>query len=473
MKKTLFGIAQFVAVFPLVSCTNDGSQTKGAATVTPTDTNMGGGAGGTDTSLGTEPGAAGSGTNTGGAARGAGGGTTGGAATDAGGAAAATATGGAVTGTVGDPGVAPNIDTSAVPFKIKGDMFDQSKKDDLGLTKAVGTETVTVFAPSESTDHFSNGVVLIGFKGRLYCQWQSSAESEDTGDTWVAYSSSADGTTWSAPAVLAESLPSGYRSSGGWWTSGETLVGYVNVWPSSISPRGGYTEFTTSTDGTKWTELKRLQMADGKTLDGIFEQDPHALRTGRIISAAHFQPGLVVAPVYTDDPTGTGGWVRASYTNMPGGGELSREIEPSWYERRDGAAVMTFRDQKGSNRRLASISLDRGSSWTTPVLTDMPDSRTKQSAGNLPDGTAYLVGNPVDGNVRIPLVVTLSDDGKVFDRSFLLRGGSELKEPRFGGNAKKRGYAYPKSMVWQDYLYVAYAKNKEDVEYTRVPLSSL
>ena len=32
---------------------------------------------------------------------------------------------------------------------------------------------------------------------------------------------------------------------------------------------------------------------------------------------------------------------------------------------------------------------------------------------------------------------------------------------------------YPKSIVWNGFLYVAYATNKEDVELTRVPLSSL
>jgi hypothetical protein len=56
----------------------------------------------------------------------------------------------------------------------------------------------------------------------------------------------------------------------------------------------------------------------------------------------------------------------------------------------------------------------------------MPDSRAKQSAGNLPDGTAFLVNAPRADRVRIPLVVTLSADGRVFDRAYLLRGVAEL-----------------------------------------------
>ena len=35
------------------------------------------------------------------------------------------------------------------------------------------------------------------------------------------------------------------------------------------------------------------------------------------------------------------------------------------------------------------------------------------------------------------------------------------------------GYAYPKAMVDGEWLYVGYSQNKEDVMYTRVPLSSL
>jgi len=56
-----------------------------------------------------------------------------------------------------------------------------------------------VFAPSDSTDKYSNGVVLIAFKDWLYCQWQTSATDGDAQDTWVAYGKSQDGINWSAP----------------------------------------------------------------------------------------------------------------------------------------------------------------------------------------------------------------------------------------------------------------------------------
>lgn len=363
---------------------------------------------------------------------------------------------------------------ASVPFTVKSDLFDQNNNKNLGLSKADGTETFTIFKPSSSTDQYSNCVVMTEFKGWLYCQWQSSPKDEDSKDTWVAYSRSKDGKNWSEPMVLASPTKDSYCTSGGWLASGDNLVAYINVWPSDVSPKGGYTYYKSSTDGLNWTKLEHIQMADGSYMNGIIEQDPHVMPNGRIIGAAHFQPGLKAAPIYTDDPSGIKGWTRSSYTNMDYSGDSSREMEPSMFLRSDGAAVMVFRDQNSSFRRLASISKNNGESWTTPVLTDMPDSRAKQSAGNLQDGTAYMVGNPVNNKTRIPLVITLSKDGKIFDKAYVLRQGDEdLQKQQTEGKAKTLGYSYPKSMISGDYLYVAYSTNKEDVQYTRIPLTSL
>lgn len=66
-----------------------------------------------------------------------------------------------------------------------------------------------------------------------------------------------------------------------------------------------------------------------------------------------------------------------------------------------------------------------------------------------------------------------SRDGRVFDRSFLLRGATDLGPPCHQGKYKRPGYHYPKSFVTAEALYVIYATNKEDIEVTRVPVSGL
>ncbi|MFT3753122.1 MAG: exo-alpha-sialidase [Paludibacter sp.] len=361
---------------------------------------------------------------------------------------------------------------AVAPFTTQANLFNQTNAINLGLSKATGTETFSVFKPSATTNHFSNGVVLAAFKNTLYCMWQSSASDEDATDTWVAYSKSTNGTDWSAPVVLANNAPKGIYTSGGWFVRNDSLIAYINTWPG-LNPKGGYTQYKSTADGTNWSGLKVVRMLSGDTLKAIFEQDPHVLSSGRIINAAHFQPGLNAAPIYSDDPSGVKGWVRATYTNLSTGSS-SQEMEPSSFAQSDGTLVMIFRDQNSSYTKLASSSTDNGRTWSATVQTDMPDSRSKQCAGNLPDGTAFFVSNPVSSKTRIPLVLTLSSTGKVFTKAYVMReGGSGLQAQRYTGTSKTLGYSYPKTCIWNNYLYASYSTNKEDVEITRIPLSSV
>ena len=372
--------------------------------------------------------------------------------------------------------ISSTISADNGPFSHTPSLFDQSNKNTLGLSPAPGLETVTVFAPDATTDKFSNGVVMTAFKGALYCMWQSSEKDEDAADTWVAYSRSTDeGKTWSKPMVIAEDIENGYVSSGGWHATADMLVAYINVWPDNLkSPKGGFTRCVTSTDGMNWSEQTDVLMSDGTPLKGIFEQDPHILPNGRIVNAAHMQPGLKATPIYTDDPTGISGWHTGAfaYTGKESDAQ-SRELEPSLYQKADGTLVMIFRDQNSTFLKMAATSSDKGETWSKSVVTDFPDARTKQSAGNLPDGTAYFACNPVDNKLRSPLAIALSKDGELFDTAYLLRSNNEMPTLRYAGQAKRAGYHYPKSMVYNGYLYVSYATNKEDVQYTRIPLSSI
>ena len=364
------------------------------------------------------------------------------------------------------------------PYTVAADLFDPAAPD-LGLQPAPGSESFTIFAPTPEQDRFNNGAVLIAFKGRLYAQWQSSRQDEDSPDTWVAVSHSDDGRYWSAPRVLHPAGRDGaMHSNGGWWTDGQTLVAYINVWPKGFQSKdGGWTEYLLSDDGVAWSAPRRVTGVDGAPVEGVIEQDPRALADGRIVTAFHTRPGMIVAPFHTDDQLGISGWRRGAMENLAHDeARISRELEPSLFLRRGAhgeCIVMVFRDQASSYRQLASESCDRGEHWGPPALTAMPDSRAKQSAGNLPDGSAYLVNAPNADRVRIPLAVTLSPDGRRFDRSFLLRGHGDLPPLRHAGRYKRPGYHYPKSLVWNDHLYVAYAVNKEDIALTRVPLSSL
>lgn len=359
------------------------------------------------------------------------------------------------------------------PYLTDG-VIDTTNYETAGLIPTAGIKTVTIFTADEHTDHYANGVVMTAFKGKLYCMWQSSPKDEDSDDTWVAYSISTDeGITWSKPRPLA--LPSNdyYCTSGGWLVRGDTLTAFIDTWQKGLEPRGGKTYYMTSTDGVTWSRMQPVRMANGSVMEGVMEQDPYTLPDGRIVGAVHFMPGLHVCPVYTDDPRGISVWRKGGFESEDCG-KSSREIEPSQYLQPDGSIVMLFRDQNSSFRKLASVSTDRGETWTKPALTNFPDGRTKQCAGNLPNGTAFMVSCPANGKRRWPLVLQLSNDGRAFDKAILLRSGAsnDLPPRRFEGRYKTLGYSYPKATVWHNKLYISYSTNKEDVECTIVPLDS-
>ena len=354
-------------------------------------------------------------------------------------------------------------------------VIDTTRHETLGLEQSEAVRTVSIFTATDDTDHYANGVVMTAFKGKLYCMWQSSPKDEDSNDTWVAYSISSDeGMTWTAPRPLALPNDECYCTSGGWLIKGDTLTAFVDTWQKGLEPRGGRTCYATTTDGLNWSRLQPVSMADGQPMEGVLEQDPYPLHDGRTVGAAHMMPGLHVCPVFTDDPTCHGGWQRACFESEDLG-KQSREMEPSQYVQPDGTIVMLFRDQKGSFRKLASVSHDRGETWSKPQTTNIPDARTKQCAGNLPDGTAYMVGCPANGKWRWPLVLLLSRDGVLFDRAILLRSGlaDDLPLRRYEGRYKTLGFSYPKAFVHNNCLYVGYSVNKEDVQCTVIPLAEL
>lgn len=413
-------------------------------------------------------------------------------------------------------------------FSMTEGLVDVNDENDLGLNLLSSAETFTVTGPktsnptypsgSSTMDKFANGAVITYFNGYYYCMWQSSNEGEDSQDTWVAYSRSADGITWETPKKLVSDDTSNnvINTSGGWYVdkTNNKLIGYINNWTVSgwtdeeFTYKGNPTTgkkignkqslktcYVSTTDGVTWTSPADVKMmSDGSTLDGIFEQDPYVTSSGRIINAAHFTSSLVPCPIYTDNVDGVTGWKKATTFDINGSGGM----EPSVYQKTDGTTVMEFRT--GSYYKYASASTDNGVTWTAVEATNVPDAHTKQSAGNLPDGTSYLVGTPknvksadvTDSNterlLRKPLAILLSKDGTTFDTGYCLRtsddnGGKNASGTydgidAAGGHAysglyKRPGYHYAKSMVANGYLWISYATNKETVQVTRIPLSDI
>ena len=198
-------------------------------------------------------------------------------------------------------------------IRIANGVLDSTQHSTLGLTPAPGTETITIFHPTDSDDHYANGVVMTAFKDALYCMWQSSAQDEDSPDTWVACSRSCDnGQTWTKPQPLAVANDTAYCTSGGWIASGDTLVAFVNVWPKHLSPTGGYTYYSTSTNGTTWSNLQSVTMVDGSPMNGVIEQDPTTISWGASSVQPTFSQAFTSVPYIPTIPTERAAGTKAS-----------------------------------------------------------------------------------------------------------------------------------------------------------------
>ena len=121
----------------------------------------------------------------------------------------------------------------------------------------------------------------------------------------------------------------------------------------------------------------------------------------------------------------------------------------------------------------AHFSYDKGKSWTELERTGFPDNNSRQVAGSLPDGRIFVVNNPYSpSKERNPLVLSISEDGKKFDKAYIIRSGDSGARD-ITGRAKNLGFQYPHAIVAGNYLLVMYSINKESVEVTRIPLDQL
>jgi hypothetical protein len=90
------------------------------------------------------------------------------------------------------------------------------------------------------------------------------------------------------------------------------------------------------------------------------------------------------------------------------------------------------------------------------------------TSGELPDGRPWIICNDQS---RQDMYMTLSKDGRVFDKTWLLQHNNYV--PIEDGIGKTGGAQYFQSVTVGDYIWVVYDIDKESIAVTRVPIQSL
>ncbi len=311
---------------------------------------------------------------------------------------------------------------------------------------------------------------VIHHAGRFWVMWSDGPRVEDMGGQIVKYSTSADGVSWGAPKPLTAyppNTPPGsphyntrdkeglrYISRGFWVRNGE-LLALVSLDEAAgfFGPSLALRAFRWREAGEKWEDIGVVRQ------DGINNFAPEKLATGEwaMINRRHdykdtgvdFLIGGVRA---LDD------WKSVPVVTGAGGDITLKAEEPIWYALPDGNLVALFRDNGKSGYIFRAFSTDNGRTWSTPVVTDFPDARSKLHAIRLRDGRYVLVSNS-NPKKRDPLTLAISDDGLVFDRLFYVVGGRHVD--------------YPHVMEHDGYLYIAHSGAKMSVEIERVRIADL
>ena len=354
-----------------------------------------------------------------------------------------------------------------------------------GLSKIPDVEVKTIYRANPETGTFVNHPQLAFFKGKMYCAFQLCPVGEDSTDSVSVYSRSANLNEWSATETVGPpTTDDTFRASVGWLQHGDRLHALVlrrdELPPGEVT----VTEYRTSTDGETWSDLNVMLP------EMMGSESPRPIAPGgRVLFLGHGHrvvDGTAAhraCSYYHAGDDFSKGWKESVYPQevvmyASGKKPIARIIEASWFRRPNGELVLVSRDLLRSGHVFAAVSRDRGESWGESLPTHIPDSSNMQCAGNLPDGTCYLVTTPgrVDktgSNLqpRTPLVLWLSDDGVIFDRAFLIR--STPPPRRFEGKSKTVGYSYVGSLVHDGFLYISYATNKEDIEMSCIPLGAL
>lgn len=342
-----------------------------------------------------------------------------------------------------------------------------------------------VYRANPESGTFVNHPQLAHFKGEMYCAFQLCPADEDSTDSIAVYSHSGNLEDWTLPEVIGPpATDDTFRASVGWLQDDEKL--YALVLRRDNSPPGVVTEteYLATSDGQVWSELQML-IPDmmGSASGRAMTPDGRMLLPGHGSRMIDGRRGRKTCVYYHDGRDLLTGWKESDlpqeiieYGSAPE--VIARGIEPDWFRRPNGELVLISRDILRSGYVLAAVSTDQGATWGDSFLTDIPDSSNMICAGNLPDGTCYVITTPGPVNKegdrlqpRTPLVLWLSKDGIVFDRAFLIR--STPPPRRYEGKSKTVGYSYVGSLVHDGFLYISYATNKEDIEISCIPLEAL
>jgi hypothetical protein len=364
----------------------------------------------------------------------------------------------------------PNpISNSNSPLMLAGDWVPKNTHEiDFSTLPHIPSQRAVV-----SDVEVDNGVnehnYLVFYSGKYWIMWSDGPGVEDRVGQVVKYATSEDGLNWSEPMMLTSYPPhsgpqspyyntrtvKGFRwiARGFWVRKGKLLA------LASLDEAGKYFGHSLELRAFRWEPKSKIWRDIGVVSDNTINNfPPKKLPSGKWMMSRRKSN-------YKKEGTefligGTEAINQWKSYQVPGTHRKGFDAEePFWWTLPDGNLESLYRDNNGSGYLFRSFSTDNGRTWSKPVKTNFPDATSKLNGVRLDDGRYVLVSDP-NPDRRIPLALSLSSDGMVFTKMGYLAGRKEPAE-------------YPFVMQHNDYLFVAYNVNKQQIVVLKISISDL
>lgn len=323
-----------------------------------------------------------------------------------------------------------------------------------------------LYTGTRETGSFNHHSQIAKFKGKYFFAWSNGLVDEEAEGQRILVSSSDDGCRWCDPVVVA-----GDKNDKGVahncvamkatedklfivGMSEETTIDASVVGMRRVDPESYQLCAHVSCDGKTWEKAYTFD----DQFRWIFEA-PRATADGHLMCVAAIKEGAAVLRWAGEDLC-----TDPEIITVPQPfGAVFPYGEASWYQTDDDTIVVFWRDEGRSCRLWVNYSTDNGKTFSEPMISDIPDSMSRNYAGRLADGRFYLCNNAFPTLLnRMHLMLLLSDDGYTFNKCYML--ADDPTSQRLTGLLKEDGYQYPCCLVDGDRLFVAYSVNKEDIE---------
>lgn len=366
-----------------------------------------------------------------------------------------------------------DVPKPAPPLPLWDDTQPLPKAAELAPVAGVEFHVIKQRRPDTDDCMFTLGVGLVWHKDRLYASYGFNRGQENTATEEAHVRMSTDGgRSWAAPVVMDAGAGDLAVSHGVFLSHGGRLWAFMGAFHAHarlyhrVHARGYLLNETTGVweplgvvveDGF-WPMQEPQRMPDGNWIMAGFRIGP--------FGQSDNLPAVAISK--GDDFTS---WDLVVIPAAPGLGtvwgestvivEADRVLDIGRYGRKAVA--------------LASMSADRGRTWTPAAPSNLPMATSKPYAGILSDGRRYLVCTTTadTGPNRSPLTIAVSRPGEtLFSRVFLVRGSVSDRTP--GVSAPNADFSYPYAVEHAGRLYVAYTHKSHGAhELAVIPISSL